>query len=184
VVVSKQDFVDAPTNEACHVVRNAPKPDRRRGERWVESRCGAVAVGRTYLFPPLSFGGALAVRPLLRFHIPLIEPDMQISRIRLVWGFLCQGGITPSRHLLSSFLIPFFCLTRAASILPSRPHISIAVARRGSQGRRFFSVAEGLSLTDTSTAGCCRRSGGWPRDDPRGACHWPRLIARTTLVFG
>ena len=31
-----------------------------------------VAVGRTYLFPPLSFGGALAVRPLLRFHIPLI----------------------------------------------------------------------------------------------------------------
>src|SRR6266508_4190318 len=49
----------------------------------VESRCGAVAVGRTYLLPPLSFGGALLVRPWLRFHIPLIEPDMQISRIRL-----------------------------------------------------------------------------------------------------
>jgi hypothetical protein len=30
---------------------------------------------------------------------------MQISRIRLVWGFLCQGGITP---VLSSFVIPFF----------------------------------------------------------------------------
>jgi hypothetical protein len=29
----------------------------------VESRCGAVAVGRTYLFPPLSSGGALVVRP-------------------------------------------------------------------------------------------------------------------------
>jgi hypothetical protein len=42
-----------------------------------------VAVGRTYLFPPLSFGGALAVRPWLRLHIPLIEPDVQISRIRL-----------------------------------------------------------------------------------------------------
>jgi hypothetical protein len=40
-------------------------------------------IGRTYLFPPLSSGGALAVRPLLRFHIPLIEPDVQISRIRL-----------------------------------------------------------------------------------------------------
>src|SRR5262245_40748333 len=40
-------------------------------------------VGRTYLFPPLSSGGALVVRPWLRFHIPLIEPDMQISRIRL-----------------------------------------------------------------------------------------------------
>jgi hypothetical protein len=49
----------------------------------VESRCGAVAVGRTYLLPPLSFGGASLVRPWLCFHTPLIEPDMQISRIRL-----------------------------------------------------------------------------------------------------
>ena len=49
----------------------------------VESRCGAVALGRTYLLPPLSSGGALMVPPWLRFHIPLIEPDMQISRIRL-----------------------------------------------------------------------------------------------------
>ena len=49
----------------------------------VESRCGAVSVGRTYPFPPLSSGGALVVRPWLRFHIPLIEPDVQISRIRL-----------------------------------------------------------------------------------------------------
>jgi hypothetical protein len=49
----------------------------------VESRCGAVALGRTYLLPPLSFGGALVVQPWFRFHIPLIEPDMQISRIRL-----------------------------------------------------------------------------------------------------
>ena len=55
--------------------------------------------------------------------------------------------------------IPFFCSTRAASILPSRPHISIAVARSGGQGRRFFSAAEGLSLTDASTAAGCRRSG-------------------------
>jgi hypothetical protein len=49
----------------------------------VESRCGAVALGRTYLLPPLSSGGALVVLPWLRFHIPLIEPDRQISRIRL-----------------------------------------------------------------------------------------------------
>src|ERR1700680_4314337 len=151
--------------------------------------------------------------------------------IRLVWGFLCQGGVTPfsssfafhsfvrpaprgffrpdrifpspsraaavkdgacmglslsrGRHaLLVVLCIPFFCSTRAARILPSRPHISIAVARSGGQGRRFFSAAEGLSLTDASTAAGGRRSGGWPRDDPRGACHWPRSIARTTLVFG
>ena len=49
----------------------------------VESECGAVAVGRTYLLPPLSSGGALLVRPWLRFHTPLIESDMQICRIRL-----------------------------------------------------------------------------------------------------
>src|SRR6266850_1000436 len=40
--------------------------------RMVESRCGAVALGRTYLLPPLSSGGALMVLPWLRFHIPLI----------------------------------------------------------------------------------------------------------------
>jgi hypothetical protein len=54
-----------------------------QGRCWVESRCGAVALGRTYLLPPLSSGGASMVSPWLRFHIPLIEPDMQISRIRL-----------------------------------------------------------------------------------------------------
>src|SRR3979490_1327610 len=35
----------------------------------VESRCGAVALGRTYLLPPLSSGGASIVPPWLRFHI-------------------------------------------------------------------------------------------------------------------
>src|SRR5882724_9236893 len=45
----------------------------------VESRCGAVALGRTYPLPPLSSGGALVVPPSLRFHIPLIEPDRRIS---------------------------------------------------------------------------------------------------------
>jgi hypothetical protein len=40
--------------------------------RMVESRCGAVALGRTYLLPPLSSGGALVVLPWLRFQIPLI----------------------------------------------------------------------------------------------------------------
>jgi hypothetical protein len=49
----------------------------------VESECGAVAVGRTYLLPPLSSGGASLARPWRRFHTPLIEPDMQICRIRL-----------------------------------------------------------------------------------------------------
>jgi hypothetical protein len=50
-----------------------------------ESRCGAVSVGRTYLSPPLSSGGALVVRPWLRFHIFLIEPT---------GGFLASGSRT------------------------------------------------------------------------------------------
>ena len=54
-----------------------------KGPNLVESRCGAVAVGWAYLFPPLSSGGASLAQPWLRFHIPLIEPDVQISRIRL-----------------------------------------------------------------------------------------------------
>ena len=49
----------------------------------VESRCGAVAVGSACLFPTLSYVGAQVADPLLRFHIPLIEPDVRISRIRL-----------------------------------------------------------------------------------------------------
>ncbi len=43
----------------------------------VESGCGAVAVGSAYLFPPLSSGGASIAGPLLRFHTPLIEPDVR-----------------------------------------------------------------------------------------------------------
>jgi len=42
-----------------------------------------VAVGSSDLLPPLSSGGAPIPAPWLRFHIPLIEPDMQIARIRL-----------------------------------------------------------------------------------------------------
>src|SRR5260370_6855709 len=48
----------------------------------VESRMGAVAWG---------------LWPTLRFPSPLIEPDVPISGIRLVWGFLCQGT-TPHRR--------------------------------------------------------------------------------------
>jgi len=111
----------------------------------------------------------------------LIEPDRQISRIRLVWGFLCQGGVTPiwSSFAFHSFVRPApRAFLRPDRIFPSPSRRSVG------QGRRFFSAAEGLSLTDASTTAGCRRSGGWPRDDPRGACHWPRSIARTTLVFG
>src|SRR3954454_8142547 len=67
-------------NSARAAIRALP---RERVRSLVESRCGAVAVGWAYLFPPLSSGGASLAQPWLRFHIPLIEPDVQISRIRL-----------------------------------------------------------------------------------------------------
>src|SRR5262249_40706472 len=65
--------------------RRSAAGGRPRGvwAKMVESRCGAVAVGLAYLLPPLSFGGASLARPWLRFHTPLIEPDVRISRIRL-----------------------------------------------------------------------------------------------------
>ena len=48
--------------------------------------------------------------------------------------------------ILFDLLFLFMLFDRAASILTSRAHISIAVARSGGQGRRFFSAAEGLVL--------------------------------------
>jgi hypothetical protein len=47
--------------------------------------------------PPLSSGGASMVPPWLRFHIPLIEPDRQISRTRLSLpaGAIAGWGLHP-----------------------------------------------------------------------------------------
>ena len=72
------------------------------------------------------------------------------------------GAIFVKRdHAIFVFLYHSHSFVRPApaSILPPRPHISIAAARGGSQGRRFFSAAEGSSLTDASTAAGWRRSG-------------------------
>src|SRR5262249_8279668 len=44
---------------------------------WAVAGRPSISVGA------LSFGDASPARPRLRFHIPLIEPDMAISRIRL-----------------------------------------------------------------------------------------------------
>jgi hypothetical protein len=52
----------------CYPLDCRPGLSGNIGLTLVESECGAVAVGRTYLFPPLSSGGASLVRPWLRFH--------------------------------------------------------------------------------------------------------------------
>jgi hypothetical protein len=40
-------------------------------------------LGAAYRLPALSYAGASLASPCFRFHIPLIEPDMRISRFRL-----------------------------------------------------------------------------------------------------
>ena len=81
-----------------------------------------------------------------------LDPYGPNSGIRLVWGFLCQGWCTPfCRALVCSFFV------RPAPRAFFRPDriLAVAVARSEGQGRRFFSAAEGLSLTNASTAANC-----------------------------
>jgi len=130
----------------------------------VESRMGAVAWG---------------LWPTLRFPSPLIEPDVPISGIRLVWGFLCQG-ITP---FLSSYVIPFFCSTRAAehSSAPTAYFHRRRAQRRSRTAllqRRRRLVLDGREhggRLPTSVVGRARI---------RGEPAIGRDQTRTTLVFG
>src|ERR1019366_9019206 len=76
-----------PAPSACRFLQQNREQTRRAIQAeplpfLVESRCGAVALGRTYLLPPLSSGGALVVPPSLRFHIPLIGrvEDWRVGR--------------------------------------------------------------------------------------------------------
>src|ERR1035437_7389043 len=102
-----------PTNQRrdknARNVRYASNSDRilRRSETTlcVESRSVAVALGRTYLLPPLSSGGALMVPPWLRFHIPLI------GRVE-DW----RAGV--GRSLYSLLPRPFVCECHTISTMP------------------------------------------------------------------
>src|ERR1700751_5037332 len=98
-----------------------------------------------------------------------------------LYGAFLVKCVTP---FLSSFVIPFFCSTRAAE------HSSAPTAyfhRRRSQRRsrtELLPRRRRLVLDGREHRGRLRRSGGWPPKDPRGACHWPADQTRTTLVFG
>ena len=94
------------------------------------------------------------------------------------YGLYGAFFVKVSRHFCLPLSFHSFVRPTPPSILPPRPHISIAVARSGGQGRRFFSAAEGWSLTNASTAANCRDRVVCKRDDPRGARHWPRAITR------
>ena len=60
-------------------------PGRSASEKRVESRRGAVAAGSGSSRWPAAFACSPVPHsdPWLRFHVPLIEPDVRISRIRL-----------------------------------------------------------------------------------------------------
>ena len=71
---------------------------RRNSRLAVESRCGAVAWFGLIGAPLCAVARIHRTDPSLRFHIPLIEPDMQISRIRLSdkTSCLCTRKVTRS----------------------------------------------------------------------------------------
>ena len=58
-----------------------------------------MAVGRTYLLPPFSSDGASLARPWLRFHTPLIEPDMKICRGPIYQG-MGETGFAEGQNMV------------------------------------------------------------------------------------
>ena len=102
------------------------RPILKAGEnrqQWVESECGAVAVGRTYLLPPLSSGGASLVRPWLRFHTPLI------GRVE-DW----RAGL--GRSLFPLLARPFVCECPSISAVPRFQPLRVARSVRISRTAR------------------------------------------------
>ncbi|HEV2672576.1 MAG TPA: hypothetical protein VGU74_15890, partial [Gemmatimonadales bacterium] len=140
----RKNQTKSPKNVALHFRENAT-PHQAKSMTYATSTRANCRVEE--------WRGSLGHAATPRFHSPLIEPDGPSYGIRLVWGFLCQGCITP---FLSRVVTPFFLLFD-----PRREHSSIPTAhcrRRRAQRRsrrRFFSAAEGLFLTDASTAAGC-----------------------------
>ena len=92
-----------------------------------------MAVGCTYLLPPLSIGGALVVQPWLRFHIPLIGRVEDFEELResqsaaviesiVAHLLICRAGLAAceqvlefKRSLLVRFSVSFFTYAWKAS---------------------------------------------------------------------
>src|SRR5258707_3543361 len=103
---------------------------------------------------------------------PAQIPTRPVRAYGLYGAFFVKGA---SRHFgrpLHSILL----FDPRRELLPSRPHISIAVARSGGQVRRFFMAAEGLSSTALGAAARCRRHGAMMPTFPNVACHSLRDI--------
>src|SRR5215472_12151966 len=69
---------------------------RLASARWVESRCGAVVQSRVGVTGP-SWPSVPRKQLQLRFHTPLIKPDVPVSGIRLSDGL--HRRLTDERHI-------------------------------------------------------------------------------------
>jgi hypothetical protein len=140
---------------------------RPKGLLWVESECGAVALGRPYLFPPLSSGGALVARPWLRFHTPLIGRvgDWRAGLGRSLCSPLTRSFVKDFRRRLD------YDSSKAESLKLGRPAMRLTVHGRDRRSvpsdvtstrhsthllAIFFAVA--LSLRKTARCSACRDS--------------------------
>src|SRR6476620_8619735 len=86
-----------------------------------------------------------------------LAPPAQIraSPIRahgLYGAFFVKGG---AHHFVAPLFVDSFVRPAPRAFFRPDRILAVAVARSEGQGRRFFRAAEGLSLTDASTAANC-----------------------------
>src|SRR6516165_2395879 len=89
---SKQDFVDPPTNEACHVVRNAPKPDRRLGWRWAKDRDRGEPRGSAPPTPPYV---RVRIRRFEKVTLTRVDQGREAERFEVGIGESHREGFAP-----------------------------------------------------------------------------------------
>jgi hypothetical protein len=115
---------------------------QRRGRLRIRVESGCDAVVRTGLSVSGPFvRRCLIIQSVLRFHIPLIEPDMRISRIRLSDRTSCLGPRKALRklrqadesHLLIEELVGIALQSPAALLMllaepPAQPGRGVSVS--------------------------------------------------------
>jgi phytoene dehydrogenase-like protein len=75
-----------------------------------------------------------------------------IYRHGLYGAFFVKGG---AHHFVAPLFVDSFVRPAPRAFFRPDRILAVAVARSEGQGRRFFSAAEGLSLTNASTAANC-----------------------------
>ena len=101
-----------------------------------------MALGWACLFPPLSSGGALVARPWLRFHTPLIEPDVRIGRVAQPLLAFAPTDPTVRRYRSGLFRKDPRRVDDRLVHTPQQPSISASTTcMMGRVGRRDFAAS-------------------------------------------